>query len=376
MDELKIVDAYGKNDKQKIETFKNNMRSTLHVNSLYDKIETNFEWLDIMEDTIRYLDNILRNPNRFIVNEEDIVKIELARRITVESIKHLSRNTNFIQDIDKNGEVRPSKILNINKDESFNTYENRLVYTLINRAKEFVAIKKKENVTTSSLKDFKKLEYRAKSEIGSEKININLVIDSKFDTKKQNGESEGLTVDERIAKLEADFSMLTNTEVYKDLAKKNVSYIIPPIKKTNVILKNVNFQYAMKLWTFLQENMEFGTKRIKKNKNYEDFGILKEYINDTFLLDYVALSTLETEKKEEIIDESTREEMTNNLIERIVELNTDLPEEKLKEFIGEKLIVAKMKKSASLSEIQNSFSKQIKKYLEKIENFRFEGGNV
>lgn len=36
---------------------------------------SNYEWLTIMEDTIRYLDNILRNPNRFIVNEEDIVKI-------------------------------------------------------------------------------------------------------------------------------------------------------------------------------------------------------------------------------------------------------------------------------------------------------------
>ena len=66
----------------------------------------------------KILDNILRNPNRFIVNEEDIVKIELARRVTVESIKHLSKNTNLIQDYNKEtGDVRPSKILNINKEE-------------------------------------------------------------------------------------------------------------------------------------------------------------------------------------------------------------------------------------------------------------------
>ena len=40
-----------------------------------------------MEETIPYLDNIFRAPNRFIINEEEIVKIERARRITVESIK-------------------------------------------------------------------------------------------------------------------------------------------------------------------------------------------------------------------------------------------------------------------------------------------------
>lgn len=40
-----------------------------------------------MEQTVPYIDNIFRNPNRFIINEEEIVKIERARRITVESIK-------------------------------------------------------------------------------------------------------------------------------------------------------------------------------------------------------------------------------------------------------------------------------------------------
>ena len=97
-----------------------------------------------IEDTIPYLDNIFRAPNRFIINEEEVVKIERARRITVESIKNLSRNTNFIQEVDKKtGDVKPSKILNIDKEESYDTYENRLIYTLIQNMKYFVSIKKK-----------------------------------------------------------------------------------------------------------------------------------------------------------------------------------------------------------------------------------------
>ena len=126
MDDLGIINLYNKTDEKHIKSFAKGLNSSLRVVSNYDKVDCNYEWLEIMEETVPYIDNILRNPNRFIINEEDIVKVELARRVTVESIKHLSKNTNLIQDIDKKtGDVRPSKILNINKEESFNTYENR-----------------------------------------------------------------------------------------------------------------------------------------------------------------------------------------------------------------------------------------------------------
>ena len=146
MNELEIINLYEQSDDNKNKDFYENINSNLRVVTNYDKTSTNFEWLDIMEDTIRYLDNILRNPNRFIINEEDIVKIELARRVTVESIKHLSKNTNLIQDIDKKtGDVKPSKILNINKEESFNTYENRFIYSLIKNMRMFIEKKKRTN---------------------------------------------------------------------------------------------------------------------------------------------------------------------------------------------------------------------------------------
>ena len=133
MDDLKVLNFYNANNKNLVKSFNNNIDSSLNVKLDYNKVETDTNSIDKMTETIPYLDNILRNPDRVIVNEEDVVKIELARRITVESIKHLSRNTNFIQDYNKKtGDVRPSKILNINKEESFNTYENRFIYSLIN----------------------------------------------------------------------------------------------------------------------------------------------------------------------------------------------------------------------------------------------------
>jgi predicted component of viral defense system (DUF524 family) len=171
---LNVINLYQNSSVDRISGFKKRVKSDMLVDLHYDRVEANFEWLDLMEDTIRYLDNILRNPNRFIINEDEVVKVELARRVTVESIKHLARNTNLIQDIDENGDVKPSKILNINKEESFDTYENRLIYTLITNMEIFVEFKKKTLLGSSHLKDDKSLEYKAASMVGNEHVTMEL----------------------------------------------------------------------------------------------------------------------------------------------------------------------------------------------------------
>ena len=117
--------------------FLKNINSTLFVKKDYDMKEFNYEWLDKIEECLPYLDNILRNPKRFIINEEEIVKVELARKVTVESVIHLTQHTNLIQKIEDNGDVKPSKILNINKEESLDTYENRFISTLLTNLRLF-----------------------------------------------------------------------------------------------------------------------------------------------------------------------------------------------------------------------------------------------
>ena len=361
MEDLSIIKLY-KDNKIKTDNFNANIRSSLNVNTNYEKVIVDYEWLDLMEDTIRYLDNILRNPNRFIVNEEEIVKIELARRVTVESIRHLSKHTNFIQKIEDNGDVKPSKILNINKDESYDTYENRLIYTLIENMRNYVELKKKETLMTSQVKDIKRLEYQGKCNLGKERININVALDSSLITQLDNGIKSDESIEERIEKLEQNITMLQNTDVYKDLRKKHVARVIPPIKKTNVILKNTNFQYAMKLWDFLQSHVANDTKVTKEHKNYEENGNIKNYLNDTFYLNYLAIDTLSKDKDSKEYEQN---------IEKIVELNVDMPISTLKEKIGDKLAITKLKKQASLTEIQSVFQKSINNYLEKVENFKF-----
>jgi len=372
MTDLIIFDLYNKTNNTKIKNFSNKINSTLHLVTDYNKVECNFEWLDIMEETIRYLDNILRNPNRFIVNEEDVIKIELARRITVESIKHLSRNTNLIQEFDKDtGDIKPSKILNINKEESFDTYENRFIYSLIQNMKFYIDRKKRNMVSTSSLKHNKQIDYKANCEVGNENIDLSLILSSKINKNNSNEESALPQILERIEKLELQITDLTTSAVYQDLQRKHVALVTSPIKKTNVILKNVNFQYALRLWNYLQENIDNDVKTTHEKKDYFDTGTLKKYMDESFLIDYLVIDSLNNQEEQSDHKELS-EKIVSQMVNKIMDLsNGNINEEELKNLVAKEYNIIKYKTVVNDREIYKIFKSNMDKYLEFIQNIKF-----
>ena len=367
MEKLRILDIYEDNENKMQEKFFQGINSTIKVDKEYEKVIEDGEWIDIMEETIPYLDNILRNPNRFIINEEEIVKIELARKITVESIKHLSKNTNLIQDFDKRtGDVRQSKILNFNKEESYDTYENRFIYSLIQNMKFFISRRKKAIELRSQIreKNNKRIEYQGMSKIQQENVNIEIQLSTNLDAKNKNDSNNLL---ERIEKLEQKIVDLTCSEVYKILDKKHMALVTSPIKKTNVILKNVNFQYAVKLWNFMQENYEEKSKHVKDKKDYSSDNELKRLVDETFLLNYLIAKSLdETEEEKTDKAEKVKQELTNQIIEKLVYINGNLSEEQIKDLITDKYAIIKHKNMANIAEIQQIFKEHINKYLKEI----------
>ncbi len=371
--ELKVLDLYTKTSTNKINSFNNSVQSEYTVNTNVESFEADFEWLELMEETVVYIDNILRNPNRFIINEEEVVNVEKARRVTVESIKHLARNTSMIQKIERNGDVKPSKILNINKDENYNTYENRVIYTLIKNMQMFIDMKKRDLVTKSFTKDSKRSEYHGTSRVGAEVVDISVSMASKSNVTSEYGRNNDLSVEQRIDKLELQVADLTRTDVYKLLDKANVARVTPPIKKTNLILKNTNFQYAMKLWNYLQTYVDNGNKTTKSSSTIKENINVKGMFDDVFLLNYLIVNSL-GENKQELKAEKNKElveTLTNNMITKIVEINSDLPMEELQKIIGDKIAVIRNKKEASIEEIQQKLNIKIQSAISKIVNFEF-----
>ena len=388
MNELESIGLYEKTSGKVLEEVMQNMTSSTKVKIDYRKIEYDVEWIEMMEIAIPYIDNILRNPNRFIVNDEEIVKIEMARKITVDSVKHLSKHTNLIQEVDKDsGDVKPARILNVNKEETYDTYENRFIYSLIQNMKIMIAKKRKilEDNIKKPTKGEKEIEYTGETKVEDEIVNVKALFNSRIDTKgkagqkkkKQEreekekngraGKKEIQSLRDRINELEKKIMEVSTTEVYKTIDKAHIALVKSPLKKTNLMLKNVNFQYAVKLWDYIQENIDDQTKEISNKKEYEDHGRIKKLYDESFMLEYLTSKILDKDEKEQEEDvEELKDEMMERLVEKILNLDTNMTQQQLQAIIGEKFGKLKSQKTASLQEIQNIFKKHINKYMERV----------
>ena len=105
--------------------------ATLELKKRYLLRAIDETWVNIIEETLPALDTIIRNPSKYIEEREEVLPIELSHNISVRSLKHLSQHTNLISQIDGD-KIIPSKILNVFREETMQTYENKFINTLYN----------------------------------------------------------------------------------------------------------------------------------------------------------------------------------------------------------------------------------------------------
>ena len=217
-------------------------------------------------------------------------------------------------------------------------------------------------------KDSKQLEYNATSNVQDEKISINILLNSVLDSQGENSTNSAQNILQRIEELENKISSLTVSEVYKVIEKLNISLVREPIKKTNVVLKNVNFQYAMKLWNYLRDNFDDKTTNVEEKQDYMDNGGLKQLIDETFLLQYLSMKTLDDDKIE---NQETHEEikdlMVEQMIDKMLDMDVELTQKQLKDMILNRYEVIKYKKLEIIQELQKIFKEHIDKYIKKVE---------
>ena len=75
-------------------------------------------------------------------------------------------------------------------------------------------------------------------------------------------------------------------------------------------------------------------------------------------------------KKSAVEDKNTRKELTDAMIEKIIELNPDLTDKEIKKMITDKLVVMKTRKIISLKPIEDRFKERIDKYMSQVKEVR------
>ncbi len=212
-------------------------------------------WVEAIEKGLIHVDNVLRNPRRTIEDVEEVVPIALSRKITVESVKHLAQHTDLIQSIDKRtGKITPSKILNVHKEESLMTYENKFVNTLIDRLYIFITMRYEKLAKVSKDEEVFTLGFNTEiDDLNGGRMKIDVHIENEHSLESRD--HSGYTIWQRVEKLKKAIEGYKGSELCKTLGN---TFIRPPVMRTNAIMKNVDLKACLTLWQYIESYDKVG----------------------------------------------------------------------------------------------------------------------
>ncbi len=316
--------------------------------------EVDETWVNAIEEAMPSLQHVVLNPRKFIEEEREVVNIAMARNITAESVRHLLAHSNYIDEYRKDGTVIPNKILNIYKEESLNTYENRFICTLIAELQFF--INKRFDAIFEASKDELGVNFEVDSSIDNytETIDYSLQIKIRDKQTDTENEFENKDVFARIIQLHRNINMLVGTEFVATMRR------FPPVKhpivKTNAIAKNRDYKACHKLWNFIHSYNQVGFKvdLVKQDPNISKS--FEKDIYNSFVWNYAMLHNYMEES--DVIDinrESRKKELDMPGIRRLLEeivAGTDIPDNNLRKLVDTELrsIQARRKQERAAAE--------------------------
>lgn len=362
---------------KKCDTFLKKIKSDMHYTANYSGDLMTFDWVDEIEAACPFIDNVIRHPKLTLIQEENVVKIEKSKKINVSSVKDLAKHTNYISKIDKKTkDVEPSKILDIRNEETFNIYENRFLYTLLDSLNRFL-IKKEELLNNFQVKDDKVLEYAAFTVTGDEKVNIEVRLTSSTlpkEIKDKNIEDSIESVKGRVKRIREYLTSWEKSEMYKALEKAHIPLVIPPIKKTNIILKNPNFQVAVNLWNFLQ-TYDFVDKTSSSDGMENDGDDkLRGFLDHSFLIDFFIMDSISKTKKEQKqkLSEYAILMITKEVyrtVSLLLDIGVDITDDELLKIISKEIKNERNNRLIGADDVKKKFKNAMDEYLERTQDY-------
>lgn len=357
--------------RENAKTFLKKVESDMAYSSNFIGDLLSFEWLDEIEYACPFIDNIIRNPKIALIREEEVTKIEKAKKINVSSVKDLSRHTEYIKKHNiVTDEIEPEKILDIRNEETFNTYENRFLYTLYQQLVKFV-LKKEQELKKFDVRDEKTLQYKSNTTTNEEKINIEIKLSStslptnKVD-KKIAEQIKNAKI--RLKRVKDYMSSWQRSEMIKSLDRAKIPLINPPIKKTNVILKNPNFRVAAALWEYLNKYED--KEDMNDNLDTDGNEILKGFLDHSFLIDFFVLDSISGSKREQKKRLAKRSillltEEIHRIISLLINMGMNIDEDKLLSMIAKEIKQEKQERLAGEDDVKKKFKNAMEEYLER-----------
>ena len=322
-------------------------------------------WLTVVEEGIEAIFNIVDKPRRFITTSEEVVPVALAKKITADSVRHLSQHTQFIAQ-NEEGEIMPTKILNVSVEESYDLYENRFVYHLIQRLFSFVD--KRTDVIFWSTGDETCNVMSMESKIDDAYEEISYKVEMTIKNRQSVVENDMANMDlfkriDRVRRMSRTLRASSFCDIMNGCAK-----VHSPIQRTNLMMKDPDYRTCYQLWQFIESYDEVGYTIEEQDSamQFDEEYLLQMYINmitnytvfkSLLVSDPRKMSEIATEKREPVKPKFVKE-----IKEEIVE-DRNIPDVEIRRVFVEEVTEAQLEAEEKLreettrrEELENSIS--------------------
>lgn len=320
-------------------------------------------WLTVVEEGLTSIFNIVDKPRRFIATTEEVVPVALARKITADSVRHLSQNTQFITTNAK-GDIQPTKVLNVTTEESFDLYENRFVYHLIQRL--FAFVDKRTDVIFWSTGDETCNTMCMESKIDDAYEEISYKVEMTVKNRQSFAENDNDNMElfkriDRVRRMSRTLRASSFCDIMNGCAK-----VKSPIQRTNLMMKDPDYRNCYKLWQFIESYDEVGYSIEEQDTalEFDEEYQTQMYIN--LITNYTIFKSLiesDPRKLTEIVTKKrkpVKPKFIKKIQEEIVD-NCDIPDVEVRKVFIEEVTQAQLdaeaklaKETANREELENS----------------------
>ncbi len=313
-------------------------------------------WLSTVEDSLDAINTIIDKPRRTLTRAEELVPVSLAKKITADSVRHLSMNTQFINS-NEAGEIQPSKVLNVTNEDSYDLYENRFIYHLIQRLVTF--IDKRTDVIFWSTGDETRNVMQFETRVDDAYEQIEYKVEMKITNRQSFAENDAdnMSVFMRIDRVRR-LVMAMRTSSFCSLMA-GCAKVRSPIQRTNLMMKDPDYRKCYALWQFLERYDEVGYSIVEQDRAYE---IDEEYLIQLYtqmITAYSLFKTLTGEDKRDVdrvIDEKRKfhkPKFIKKIREEFVE-NKDMEDVEVRRIFLEEVTQAQLDAEAALAAEQET----------------------
>ena len=208
-----------------------------------------------------------------------MLPIELTKRVSGRSVAHLARHTDYISR-NEYGELTPTKLLNVFREDSLLTYENKFLNTLISRLYLFIGKRAKIAEEAGADEKLENFEFESAFEHGEGRGRIKIEVEYSERNTEETARKPflGTGLWHRVQRLNEIVSGYMQSSFVKAMDK---NYIRPPVMRTNAILKNKYFNECLALWEFIEsyEDAGYGITVSETVKDVPD-----EYVKEIYAL--------------------------------------------------------------------------------------------